>query len=116
LPGDLATPRSGNSASHDRSTYGCNFNKSQTSAALKSARFGISTGAVSAIPEGQQSITVFFLHGKQKRRVRHKRQQAGALSIGKPLIQRWPPVCSSLGTPDLMLRSPGTCAPAGAPA
>src|SRR5262249_30747651 len=47
-PADFATPRSGNSASHDRSTYGCTFRRSQTSAALKSARFGISTGAATS--------------------------------------------------------------------
>src|SRR5262245_33460850 len=42
-PADLATPRSGNSASHERRTYGCTLRISHTSVALNSARFGIST-------------------------------------------------------------------------
>ena len=39
----FAMPSSGNSASHERSTYGCTLRISHTSPALKSARFGIST-------------------------------------------------------------------------
>src|SRR5580765_6008623 len=48
VPALFATPSSGNSASHERSTYGCTLARSQTSAALKSARFGISTWAVTS--------------------------------------------------------------------
>src|SRR5687768_18431140 len=42
-PAVLVTPRSGNSDSHVRSTYGCTLAISQTSEALNSARLGIST-------------------------------------------------------------------------
>ena len=42
------TPRSGNSDSHDRSTYGCTLAISHTSDALKRARLGISTSATNS--------------------------------------------------------------------
>src|SRR6185503_11057333 len=44
-PLPLETPRSGNSDSHDRSTYGCTLAISQTSDDLNSARLGISMSA-----------------------------------------------------------------------
>src|SRR3954447_12502383 len=48
-PAAFATPSSGNSASQDRSTYGCTLTRSHTSAALNSARFGMAIGTVSGI-------------------------------------------------------------------
>src|SRR5437867_3195 len=53
-PALFATPSAGNSASQDRSTYGCTLARSQTSAALKSARRGIS---ISTSGMGKKSIS-----------------------------------------------------------
>ena len=56
-PPAFETPSSGNSASHVRRTYGCTFTSSHTSAALNSARLGISIGDVGhhGIDAGQSS-------------------------------------------------------------
>ena len=91
-PADFATPSSGNSASHDRSTYGCTFTISQTSAALNSARFGISMERQRQACGGMESITSYRA---DRRAVRARQTAHSAKDRRDP--RRWPLPSSLLG-------------------
>src|SRR5947199_145455 len=64
----FATPRSENSASHERSTYGCTCAISQTSGCLNSDRLGIWTVSGNGLPPVYQTHSVESPRGTARRR------------------------------------------------